>query len=128
MKTVGDGTRAINFFIDTILITILAIVLFKWYNFYVVYWRYTPFHFGWFFFPLMFVYYFLFELVFLKTPGKWLTYSRVMAKNGKRPNWYMIGFRSLLRLTLIDLFFSPFLGGPLHDFASATTVVQDPAK
>jgi uncharacterized RDD family membrane protein YckC len=70
----------------------------------------------------------LFELFFSKTPGKWFTHSRVVSKNGHRPKWYMILFRSLLRLTIVDLFFGPFLDGPLHDFASATTVVQDPAK
>jgi len=121
MLKVGDGTRSLNFFIDTILLTILAMLLFRWYNFYVVYWRYTPLHFGWFFFPTMFGYYSFFELIFAKTPGKWFTHSRVVAKNGKRAAWFMILLRSMMRLTIVDLFF-----GPLHDFASSTTVVQDP--
>lgn len=125
MVKVGDGTRSLNFFIDTILLTILAMLLFRWYNFYVVYWRYTPLHFGWFFFPTMFGYYSFFELIFSKTPGKWFTHSRVVAKNGSKASWYMILLRSMLRLSIVDLFFGPFLGGPLHDFASSTTVVQD---
>jgi uncharacterized RDD family membrane protein YckC len=65
-------------------------------------------------------------MLFAKTPGKWFTHSRVVAKNGHKAYWFMILLRSMLRLSSVDLFFGPFLGGPLHDFASSTTVVQDP--
>ncbi|TAH07859.1 MAG: RDD family protein [Sphingobacteriia bacterium] len=125
MKKVGDGTRALNFFIDTILISLLAMLLFRWWNWYVVYWNYKPYHFGWFFFPTIFVYYLVLESIFAKTIGKRFTHSKVVSKKGGRASFPAIIFRSLVRLTIIDLFFGPFLDGPLHDYASGTTVVQD---
>ena len=125
MRKVGDGTRALNFFIDTVLIMVIAMLLFRWYNWYVMYWRYTPLNFGWFFFGTVMAYYTLLEGIFGKTPGKWFTRSRVVTLAGKRPNIALILWRSLLRLTIIDLFFGPFLNGPLHDYASKTTVVED---
>lgn len=125
MRKVGDGTRALNFFIDTVIITVIAMLLMKWYNWYVMFWRYTPLNFGWFFFGTALVYYTGLESIFAKTPGKWFTRSRVVTLEGRRPNIAVILWRSLLRLTIIDLFFGPFLNGPLHDYASKTTVVED---
>ncbi|MDP1842020.1 MAG: RDD family protein [Sediminibacterium sp.] len=125
MRKVGDGTRALNFFIDTILVTLLAMLLFRWWNWYVVYWRYKPYHFGWFFFPTLFFYYTFFESIFYHTPGKWFTHSKVVTQEGKKPGFIAICVRSLLRLTIIDLFFGPFLNGPLHDYGSKTTIVED---
>ncbi|HJV19810.1 MAG TPA: RDD family protein [Sediminibacterium sp.] len=125
MRKVGDGTRALNFFIDTVIITVIAMLLIKWYNWYVMFWRYRPLNFGWFFFGTALVYYTLLEGIFCKTPGKWFTHSRVVTISGNRPNVGVILWRSLLRLTIIDLFFGPFLNGPLHDYASKTTVVED---
>lgn len=125
MRKVGDGTRSLNFFMDILLITLVAIVLFRWRNWYVMYWGVRPYHFGWFFFPTIWVYYSFFETIFSKTPGKMLTHSKVVDLNGKKPRVGQILWRSLLRLTIIDMFFGPFLGGPLHDYASKTTVVED---
>lgn len=125
MRKVGDGTRALNFFIDTVIITVIAMLLIKWYNWYVMFWRYRPLNFGWFFFGTALVYYTLLEGIFCKTPGKWFTHSRVVTLSGKRPNLGVILWRSLLRLTIIDLFFGPFLNGSLHDYASKTTVIED---
>jgi len=125
MRKVGDGTRALNFFIDTVTLMVIAMLLFRWYNWYVMYWRYTPLNFGWFFFGTAMVYYTLLEGIFAKTPGKWFTRSRVVTLSGKRPNLAVILWRSLLRLTIIDLFFGPFLNGPLHDYASKTMVIED---
>lgn len=124
MNKVGDGTRALHFFIDSILVTLLAMLIFRWWNWYVVYWNYTPYHFGWFFFPAQFVYYAVLEAVFASTPGKKFTRSKVVDKKGGRASLPAILLRSLLRLTIIDLFFGPFLDGPLHDYASGTTVVE----
>ena len=125
MQKVGDGTRALNFFIDTLLIMLVAVLLFRWWNWYVVYWRYTPLHFGWFFFPTMAVYYTILESIFAKTPGKMFTRTKVVDLSGHKPGFWAILWRSLLRLTIIDLFFGPFLDGPLHDYASKTTVIED---
>ncbi len=124
MRKVGDGTRALNFFIDTVLITILAMLLRRWWNFYVMYWGYPPVNFGWFFFGTTWVYYFLFESIFAKSPAKWLTQTKVVTLSDGKPSFLIICWRSLLRITVIDLFFGPFLDGPLHDYASKTKVVE----
>jgi hypothetical protein len=124
MRKVGDGTRALNFFIDTILIAILAVLLRRWWSFYVIYWGYPPLNFGWFFFGTTWFYYFLFESIFAKSPAKWLTQTKVVTLVDAKPSFLIIFWRSLLRLTVIDLFFGPFLDGPLHDYASKTKVVE----
>ncbi len=124
MRKVGDGTRALNFFIDTILITILAMLLRRWWNWYVMYWGYPPLNFGWFFFGTTWLYYFLFESLFSRSPAKWLTQTKVVTLSDSKPSILIIFWRSLLRLTVIDLFFGPFLDGPLHDYASKTKVVE----
>jgi uncharacterized RDD family membrane protein YckC len=124
MKPVGDGTRILNFLIDTAIIFTLSYFAFKGWNWYVMNWGYTPYKFGWFFGAILFVYYFLFEMLFARTPAKWFSYSKVVNGQGKRASFLAILIRSLARLTIIDLFFIPFLGMPLHDYVSKTRVVQ----
>ena len=124
MRQVGDGTRALNFFIDTALIFIIAYYSYKAHNWYVMYWGYKYYNFGWFFFGIMFIYYFVFELLFARTPGKWFTFSKVVTTDGKRAWFVPVFIRSLVRITLIDMFFIPFLGKPLHDYLSRTLVVE----
>ncbi|MEN9686551.1 MAG: hypothetical protein RLZZ28_2337 [Bacteroidota bacterium] len=124
MKTAGEGSRALNFFIDTLIIFGLSFFGFKTWNWYVLNWGYQSHNFGWFFFGILFLYYFLFEGFFAKTPGKWFTYTKVVNKQGNKPNLLQIFLRSLGRLILIDLFFIPFIGKPLHDFVSKTELVE----
>ena len=124
MKTVGDGTRALNFFIDTMIVFGLAFFIFKAWNWYVVYWGYPYYNFGWFFFGILFIYYLFFESVFSRTPGKWFSYSKVVEPSGKKASFFRILVRSLTRVIIIDMFFIPFLGKPLHDFTSKTTVIE----
>lgn len=124
MKEVGVGTRVINFLVDTFLVFLLAYALFKWWSFYVFYWQYKYFPFYMFFWVTTFVYYTIFELIWARTPGKWLSISKVTNVAGGRAAWYKIPLRSILRLTLIDCFFIPFLDRPLHDALSKTRVVE----
>ena len=124
MKEVGVGTRVVNFLVDTIIIFFLSFSLYKWWSFYVFYWKYTYFPFYMFFWATVFIYYSVFELIWTRTPGKWLTMSKVRNAAGERPAWYQILLRSLLRLTLIDCFFIPFSEMPLHDALSKTRVVE----
>lgn len=124
MRQVGDGTRILNFLIDTLLIFLIAHFSAKGYMFYVRFWGYPFYNFGWFFFGTIFVYYTFFESIFGRTPGKWLSYSKVVNPQGKKPFIGWIILRSLARITVIDLFFIPFLGKPLHDYVSKTTVVE----
>jgi len=124
MKTIGDGTRALNFFIDTFIVFIIAYFSFKGWNWYVMYWGYKYYNFGWFFFGILFMYYTFFEGIFYRTPGKWFTYSKVVNSLGKRPAFGWILIRSLARLTIIDMFFIPFLEKPLHDYLSKTMLTE----
>ena len=124
MRIVGDGTRALNFFIDTLLVFLLAYIGFKTWNFYVMYWGYPAYNFGWFFFGILFVYYTFFELVFGRTPAKWFTYSKVVTLKGNKPALWQILVRSLVRLTIIDMFFIPIFGKPLHDKLSGTVLIE----
>lgn len=124
MNEVGIGTRVVNYLVDIILIFLLALGLYKWYSFYVYYWKVKFFPFYYFFHLTTFVYYTIFEGVFSKSPGKWLSFSKVRNAAGGKPAFYRIIIRSLIRLTLIYPFFSPLLGRPLHDALSGTRVVQ----
>lgn len=124
MKQVGDGTRILNFLIDTLIVFAIAYFSYKAWMWYVMYWGYRPYQFGWFFAIALMTYYTFFEGLFARTPGKWFTFSRVVTGNAKRPNIIAVLVRSLARLTIIDLFFIPFIGRPLHDYLSGTYVVQ----
>ena len=74
---------------------------------------------------LLFAYYFVFEYFFGKTPGKFLTKTKVVDKNGEWPGGKKILIRSLCRLIPFDNF--SFLFGPFgwHDSISGTMVVRD---
>lgn len=124
MKKVGIGTRVLNCIVDILLVTILAYIGYKISTFYAFYYRryFIPFYY--FFFGMWFVYYFLFEAISRRTPGKWLTMTKVVDRKGGRPSIGQIAIRSLVRLTLIDAFFLPFLDNTLHDYLSKTDVVE----
>lgn len=124
MNEVGIGTRVINFLVDTILIALISYGLYKWHNFYVYYWQYKFYPYWVFFYSTVFFYYFILEAVFTRTPGKWLSMSKAVNKQGKRPALYRVLLRSLLRLIIIDMFFIPFFGRTLHDQLSGTIVVE----
>jgi uncharacterized RDD family membrane protein YckC len=124
MKEVGIGTRVMNFLVDTGIIFLLGYIAHKVWNWYVFYWSFTPYKFGWFFFGILFIYYFLFESFTGRTPGKWLSFSKVVQQNGKKPNVAQVLLRSIARLTIIDLFFIPFIDKTLHDYISKTDVVE----
>ena len=70
------------------------------------------------------VYYLFFETLFKRTPGKWLSFSKVVNNNGGKPAFWQILVRSVIRLTIIDCFFIPFLDKTLHDYLSKTEVVE----
>ena len=124
MNEVGTGARVINFLVDTILIFIASYGLYKWYSFYVLYWQYKYYQFYLFFFATIFIYYTIFEALFSRTPGKFLSLSKVRNVDGGRASFLQVILRSFVRLTLIDLFFIPFLGRTLHDQLSKTRVVE----
>jgi uncharacterized RDD family membrane protein YckC len=124
MKQVGIGTRTLNFIVDTLIIFFLSLLAYNVWKFYAYYYHiiYIPFYY--FFWSILFLYYILFESIFSRTPGKWLSLSKVVNKNGKKATFLQIVLRSLARLTIIDCFFIPFLDKTLHDFISKTEVVE----
>jgi uncharacterized RDD family membrane protein YckC len=124
MKEVGVGTRVLNFLVDTILIYLLSFGLYKWWSFNVMYRDYTYFPFYQFFAATIVVYYTIFETIWSRTPGKWVTMSKVRNVSGGKPAWYQIVLRSIIRLTIIDCFFIGFLDRTLHDALSKTRVVE----
>jgi len=64
------------------------------------------------------------EVLLGRTIGKLLTYSKVVGSNGKKAGILQMFIRSLARVTVIDMFFIPFLEKPLHDYVSKTEVVE----
>ncbi len=70
------------------------------------------------------VYYVFFESVFGRTPGKFLTGSRVVGLDGGRPSFGALVIRSLVRFVPFDgLSFIPRLRTGWHDEWSRTRVV-----
>jgi uncharacterized RDD family membrane protein YckC len=124
MIKVGIGTRVLNFLVDTFLLFWLAYAAYKVGYFYAFYYKAYYFPFYYYFFAMQFLYYFVFESMFLRTPGKWLTLSRVVTNGGKKPSLGQIFIRSLFRVLPIDCFFLPFLEKTLHDAVSKTEVVE----
>ncbi len=124
MKIVGIGTRVLNFLVDTAVVFLIAYILFKTRNWYVFYYKVKAYNLGWFFFGTLFVYYFILESLFARTLGKWFSISKVVDRNGKRPGVVTVFIRSLVRVTIIDMFFIPFLDKPLHDYLSKTEVIE----
>jgi uncharacterized RDD family membrane protein YckC len=125
MNKTGIGTRVLNFLTDTLLVFLLSYFIYKLHPYYVSHGRVVYLYFHWIFWPVLFLYYILFEGLFARTPGKFLTYSRVVVTaSGRKPGFGRVLLRSLLRLTLIDLFFYPFFEKMLHDQLSGTDVVE----
>ena len=121
--TIGDGTRILHFLIDTFLIAIIAYLVYGWWNFHVMYWNYTPIQYGVFFFATMWVYVFLFEWIFLRTPAKWFTGTKVVSDNAGRPHFFQFLIRATIHSTVISMFGLAWNGQPWHDTFSKTKLV-----
>ena len=124
MKEVGVGTRVLNFLVDTVLIFFISFGLYKWWSFYAMYWHFKFFPFYIVFAATIVVYYTIFEMIWSRTPGKFLSMTKVRDASGSRPAWYQVILRSILRITIIDCFFIPIIGRTLHDALSHTRVVE----
>ncbi len=124
MKQVGIGTRVINFVVDTLVIFVLSFAAYKGWAFYAFYYGILFIPFYYFFWAILVIYYLFFESIFKRTPGKWLSLTKVVNKNGGRPSFLQILLRSFVRIIFIDCFFIPFLNKTLHDYLSGTEVVE----
>lgn len=114
----------VNFLVDTAVIFVVAYIASEIWNWYVFHWRYPYFKFGWIFAAVLFIYYTVFEALTGRSLGKMLSYTHVVNRQNRRPGFLQILLRSLVRLTIIDPFFIPFLDKPLHDYLSKTEVVE----
>ncbi|MDE3234628.1 MAG: RDD family protein [Bacteroidota bacterium] len=124
MRTIGIGSRVLNFLADTFIIFWIAYIIHHIWRWYVFYYSIHMFNFGVFFALALALYYTFCESIWGRTPGKWLSYSKVVDLQNQKPGLAVILFRSLVRLTVIDPFFIPFLDMPLHDYLSKTRVVE----
>ncbi len=123
-KNFGIGTRVLNFLVDTLCCLILAWIASAIWNWYVFYYHYTYLYFGIILYIILFIFYMFFEGVFSRTPGKWISFTRVIDKKTKqKAHILQIFIRTIVRMTIIDLFFIPFIGEPLHDYLSKTTLL-----
>jgi uncharacterized RDD family membrane protein YckC len=124
MNKVGIGTRVLNFLVDTAIVFALSYILNRVQNWYGYYYEFRTWNFGWAFAAVTVVYYTLLEGFWGRTPGKKLSFSKVVTKTGKKPGLLLAFVRSLVRLTVIDLFFLPFTERTLHDIVTGTEVVE----
>lgn len=125
LKYTGIGTRVLNFCIDTPFVFLLSYIANRTHHWYVFYYRIKPINFWLFYAAAMFIFYFLLEYFFSKTPGKWLTQTRICNAKGLKPSIGQILIRSIIRIIIIDPFFIPFFNKPLHDYLSKTDLVED---
>ena len=131
MKPVGIGTRVLNHLIDMIIIFTISYIIqkindsygeqFKMYNQTFKY----QFVFGYVYFFTMFFYYFFSELIFKRTVGKLVSFTKVISSDGTKPNLWQIMVRSIVRLTIIEFLIFPFYEKMLHDLLSKTIVVNN---
>ncbi len=75
---------------------------------------------------LYILYFFIFEALFQKTPGKFLTRTRVARQNGERPKITSILLRSVFRFIPFEIFSASVRDRTWwHDRLSRTIVVED---
>ena len=127
MNSVGVGTRVLNFIIDTIPILLLTYAAYRSWTWYVVNYniKYFPFYDFWF--AVTFLYYLFFEGIWRRTPGKWMSLSKVVGAGGKKASFGQIVVRCAIRVVgiiLIDSIFLPISGRTLHDYVSKTYVIE----
>jgi uncharacterized RDD family membrane protein YckC len=127
MNPVGVGTRVINFVVDTVIISLLAYAAYNGWTFYVTYYNVMYFPFYDVFAAVAFLYYLFFEGIWRRTPGKWMSLTKVVDVSGKRASFGQIILRCIVRIVgiiLIDSLFLPILGKTLHDYLSQTYVSE----
>jgi uncharacterized RDD family membrane protein YckC len=120
----GEGTRIAHFFLDTLFIFIGSFIAYRWYNFNAFFYGFRPIRFGEFFFLFYLAYIFLFEFLFQRTPAKWMTKTKVVTLDGRRPAIWQFIIRALVRTSLVSMFGLAWNGKPLHDTFSKTILVS----
>lgn len=133
------GKRLVNFIIDFIICTILTIVtgllgnwLYDAYGFNglaigdLATLEQHPFRFNLLQFFISIIFYGLFESLIMRSPGKFITGTKVVMRDGTKPDDAAIFIRTLLRRIPFEFvsFFGPYAIG-WHDMFSKTLVVDE---
>lgn len=127
MRIVGTGTRVLGFLLDAMIVCLITFGVDRGWLFYVVYYRIPYFPAYYFLALIAFLYYLTFEAIWKRTPGKWLSLSKVVSKDGSKPSFGQILIRSAVRVAgvvIIDSIFLSFLNKTLHDYVSGTEVIE----
>ncbi|WP_447640966.1 MULTISPECIES: RDD family protein [Chitinophagaceae] len=124
MRTVGIGTRVIDFLIDTSVVLLISYLLNRTSNFYQYYWKFSGFSALTIFSVVLVIYYIISEGIWGTTLGKKASISKVVNKSGQRPHFLQVIVRSIVRLFPLDFILIPFTERTLHDIASGTYVVE----
>lgn len=113
----SENERAENFGIDFTISSFLALI--------VIYFTYSDVKIAFLtYFVVRFIYYFSFEIIFSRTPGKFETLSLVVNSEGNKPSIFQLLTRNIIR------FISIFSGvsdneRAIHDSISNTFVIKD---
>jgi uncharacterized RDD family membrane protein YckC len=127
MVTSDKGARLGNILIDTTIFFILALIVgvvleliadFMPFQAYLIIATIYPY-------ILYFIYYFLFESLKGKTPGKYVTKTTVVDRNGNKPSIRGVVLRNIIPMLPYDWFSYIFGFSGLHDSLSKTIVVND---
>ncbi len=127
MRVVGIGTRVLAFLVDFSIVFLITLGVKRGWDFYVFYYHIFFMPFFYFLAIIGFLYYFILEAIWKRTPGKWLALTKVVNKTGGKPAFFQILTRSLVRVLgviIIDSMFIPFIGKTLHDYVSKTEVAE----
>ncbi|QIE60709.1 RDD family protein [Rasiella rasia] len=118
-RKVDKGVRLTNYLVDTFVILLAWLLISAFLG--GIYQNSSLFY------VIMFLYYFVLEVVFQKTLGKIVTKTVVTDKYGNKPNVIKVLIRSFLRLIPVDSFsylFGTEVG--FHDAGSSTRLSKDP--
>ena len=121
-KKVNSVTRFLNFIIDTIVWFIIVAILTNALD------ANDPMQMavGYFIFFASYIgYYALMETKYQKTIGKWITKTKVVNKNGTKPEGGAILRRTFCRLIPFDRISFLFTPNGFHDRLSDTTVIKE---
>ena len=127
MRVVGTGTRVLNFLVDIFFILAIAFGMHRGWTFYVFYYGIVFIPLYYFIAGVTFLYYLIFEAIWKRTPGKWISLSKVVTTQDTKPSFFQILARSAIRVVafiVIDSIFLSFINKTLHDYLSKTEVVE----
>jgi uncharacterized RDD family membrane protein YckC len=123
-------TRLINFIVDKIgfllILKVYSILLIRFSNINFAS-EQVSYPIGYSVIVLYFLYHFLFEYLFRKTPGKFITHTIVVNKQGGRPAIRVLLLRNFIRIFPFE-FMTYISGSGWHDAVSETTVLTEKRK